>query len=886
MLNKMDKVYDPKKFADKIYQDWQDLGFFNPDKLKLNKDAPSYTITLPPPNITDKLHLGHSVMIAIEDLLIRYHRQKGFRALWVPGTDHAAIATQNVVEKNLLKEKGLTKHDLGREKFLDLVNDYVKETQAVILEQMKKMGASLDWSRLAFTLDEKRQQAVKQMFVDMYQEGLIYKGERIVNWCPRCQSTLADDEIEYKEQTAKLYTFYYSKEIPIPISTTRPETKLGDTAIAVRAKDKRYEKFLGQTLELNFLGIPLKLKIIDSHVVDSDFGSGALGITPAHSMIDWQIAQDNDLEIIKVISEEAKIREGLAEFSGLTTLEAREKIVARLKEKGLLVKEEEFTNNISTCYRCSNTIEPLLSKQWFVAVDKKVARLDGKSLKELAKEAVEKKQVEFIPERFNDTYFNWMNNLHDWCISRQIWFGHSIPAWYRGEEMKVALDKPKGEGWKQDFDTLDTWFSSSMWTFSTLGWPNKSSDLLKFHPTDVLNTGYEILSLWVSRMIMMSLFALQEIPFKQVYLHGLILDQEGKKMSKSKGNGIDPLDLIDKYGADAIRLALLSGSTPGNDSRYNEEKIVAKRNFINKLWNISRYIIGQIDPQQSILLKESGYKKINFKIKSQADYWIIDRLLTLNEKLEKRMDKYEFSLAIEDLTAFIWNDLADWYLEIAKIEGDKKDVLNYILLNILRLIHPFIPFASESIWQSLMPDYLIVEKYPDKIERQVLKDLLDDYKKNNRVSDFSLVQKIVVAIRDARSVHKLSPAQKIKAFIYSPKNKEFLEDNLALIKGLKTNLSDLELLDNKKDIKEAIFISVLDCEIYILIDIDKSQELIRLKKEKEKFIKIIDSLSSKLAQKSFIEKAPVKIVNREKEKLANWQLELSKINDKIKEYDS
>ncbi len=664
----MDKVYEPKKFADKIYQDWEESGYFNPDKLPVSEEALSYTITLPPPNITDKLHLGHSVMIAIEDLLIRYHRQKGFKTLWVPGTDHAAIATQNVVEKKLLKEQGLSKHDLGREKFLTLVNDYVKETQAIILEQMKKMGASLDWSRLAFTLDEKRQQAVKQMFVDMYQAGLIYKGERIVNWCPRCQSTLADDEIEYKEQIAKLYTFYYSKELAIPISTTRPETKLGDTAVAVRAKDKRYAQFVGQTMNIDFLGIGLSLKIIDSRIVDADFGSGALGVTPAHSMIDWQMAQDNNLEIRKVVGEDAKIKPGFSNFSGLSTLEAREKIVKSLKEKGLLIKEEEISNNISTCYRCGHVIEPLLSKQWFVAVDKKLDRLKGKSLKQAAKEVVEKKQVEFIPQRFSDNYFNWMNNLHDWCISRQIWFGHSIPAWYKGEEIYVGLNRPEGDDWQQDTDTLDTWFSSSMWTFSTLGWPEKSNDLLKYHPTNVLNTGYEILSLWVSRMIMMSLFVLQEIPFKQVYLHGLILDEHGKKMSKSKGNGVDPIDLIEKYGADAIRLALLSGATPGNDSRYNEEKIVAKRNFINKLWNISRYIISQIDPKKSVILKQNNYEKVDFIIQTLADYWIIDKLLVLNEKLDSRINKYEFSLAIEDLTNYIWNDLADWYLEISKIE--------------------------------------------------------------------------------------------------------------------------------------------------------------------------------------------------------------------------
>lgn len=880
MLNEMDKVYEPQKYADKIYEDWEKSGFFNPDNLNLADDALSYTITLPPPNITDKLHLGHSVMIAVEDLLIRYHRQKGFRTLWMPGTDHAAIATQNVVEKKLLKERALTKHDLGREQFLSLVNDHIATTQATILEQMKKMGASLDWSRLAFTLDEKRQTAVSQMFIDMYNEGLIYKGERIVNWCPRCQSTLADDEIEYREQSAKLYTFYYSKELPIAISSTRPETKLGDTAIACHPNDARYKKYIGKTLEVDFLGIKLRLKIISSHLVDPDFGSGALGVTPAHSMVDWQMAKDNDLEIIKVISEEAKINDNFKEYSRLSTLEARQKIVDNLKKNNLFLKEEDINNNISTCYRCSTAIEPLLSKQWFIAVDKKTARLKHKSLKEVAIEALVNKEIEFIPKRFNDVYYNWMNNLHDWCISRQIWFGHNIPAWYNGESIYVGHQTPQGDGWKKDSDTLDTWFSSGMWTFSTLGWPEKTIDLSRYHPNNVLNTGYEIISLWVSRMIMMSLFALQEVPFKQVYLHGLILDTEGKKMSKSKGNGVDPLDLIDKYGADAIRLALLSGSTPGNDSRYNEEKIITKRNFINKLWNISRYIIGQINQQ------DNDYKELKFEIKTLADYWIIEKLLNLNESLEKRINKFEFSLAIDDFTSFIWNDLADWYLEIAKIEGNKSKILNYILTNILRSIHPFAPFVSEKIWQSFISSTLMIEKYPDKIEQKSLLEKSKDYRKNNQIENFSLIQKIVVAIRDARSAHKILPSQKIEAFIFSPDKHKMIEQNVDLIVGLKTGIFKLNLLKEKKAIDKAIFVAIEDCEIYLLASVDKDKELDRLNKEKKNFEKIIFNLEKQLSNENFLSKAPKELISKEKEKLTKWQLELSKINDKIKEYDS
>ncbi|MCX6765505.1 MAG: valine--tRNA ligase [Candidatus Moranbacteria bacterium] len=547
MKKELPKTYDPKKVEDKIYEEWEKSGYFNPDNLDISRNATSFTIVLPPPNITDKLHLGHSSTLAIEDLLIRYHRMKGFRTLWIPGTDHAAIATQNVVERNLLKEEGLTRYDLGKEKFLERVWDFLRKTQETILYQTRKMGASLDWSREAFTLDEQRKVAVQGMFVDMYKAGIIYRGERIVNWCPRCQSTLADDEVDYKAQKTKLYTFRYSRDFPISIATTRPETKLGDTAIAVNPKDKRYKDYVGKVYSVNFCGVPLKLKVVTDKSVDPKFGTGAVGVTPAHSMADWQLAQRNKLEIVKVINEDGKVREGFSEYLGKSAREAREMIVKKLKKQGLLKNEREIEHNLSVCYRCGTPIEPLPSKQWFIAVDKKIKRLGNKSLKEKAIEVAEQGKIKFIPDRFFRTYINWMANLHDWCISRQIWFGHQIPVWYKNEKIYVGEKKPKGKNWKQDTDTLDTWFSSGMWTFSTLGWPGffrngkKSGDLLRFHPTQVLETGYEIITLWVSRMIMMSLFALNEIPFEKVYLHGMVLDKSGKKMIKSKGTGIDTL---------------------------------------------------------------------------------------------------------------------------------------------------------------------------------------------------------------------------------------------------------------------------------------------------------------------------------------------------------
>lgn len=874
MLKEMSKTYNPSEFEGDIYNKWEKSGYFNPDNLKLSDKALSYTIILPPPNITDKLHLGHSVMIAIEDLLIRWHRQKGFKTLWLPGTDHAAIATQNVVEKKLYKEKGKTRHDLGKDEFLKEVWQFIDNTQATILNQIKKMGASLDWSRLAFTLDEKRQKAVKQMFIDMYQAGLIYRGERIVNWCPRCQSTLADDEVEYKETISKLYTFYYSPDLKIPISSTRPETKLGDSAIAVYPKDKRFTKYLKQTINIDFLGQNLQLKVIEDSLVDPEFAAGAFGVTPAHSLIDWQIAQKHDLAIKKVINEEAKIKAGYGKYSGLDVLRAREEIVADLKKKNLLIKEEEVNNNISVCYRCNSLIEPLLSKQWFVAVDKKIEKLNNQSLKESALSVVKEKKVKFIPQRFEATYLNWMNNLYDWCISRQIWFGHEIPAWYKGEEIYVGENPPKGGNWIKDEDSLDTWFSSGMWSFSTLGWPDsfiknkKTGDLACFHPTQVLETGYEIISLWVSRMIMMSLFALNEIPFSQVYLHGMILDKNGKKMSKSKGNGIDPLDLIEKYGTDALRLSLLTGSTPGNDSRYSEEKIEAKRNFINKLWNISRFIIYS--------LKEKKIESNKITPKTLADHWILNQFFNLIYNTNRRLEKKEFSLAVDDLINFTWHDLADWYLEIAKQEKDKEEILAFILKNLLSLWHPFIPFVTEAIWQTWQDSLLIIERYPDS---EIFIDLKDNLDKNNK--DFKLIIDIITAIREARSTHKIEVSKKIDAFIIAGQKKDFLETNQLLIKNLKTNLKDLKIVEKAKPPTEAIFIIISDIEIYLSQAIDKKQEIIRLKKEQSSLLKLINNLKDKLNNDNFIKKAPVNIVNQEKDKLKKYQTKLEIIVDKL-----
>jgi len=875
MKIELDKAYNPQENEDKIYQKWEESGYFNPDNLSLPKKASSYTIVLPPPNVTDKLHMGHAATLAIEDLLIRYHRLRGDRTLWLPGTDHAAIATQNVVEKKLLREKQQTRHDLGRTRFLEEVWAYLKTTQSTILHQTRKLGASLDWSRQTFTLDEARQLAVRTMFKEMYDAGAIYRGERIVNWCPRCASTLADDEVEHKEQDAKLYTFQYSPDFPIAISTTRPETKLGDTAVAVNPKDERYKKYIGQEFSVDFCGQPLKLKIISDRHVDSEFGTGALGVTPAHSLVDWQMAEANQLPVVKVIGEDARLLPGFGKYSGRSVLEAREEILANLAADKLLHQTSDIKNNLSICYRCGTAIEPLPSKQWFVAVDKKLKRLGNKSLKEAALAVAEKKAIKFVPERFTKRYLDWMNDLHDWCISRQIWFGHQIPVWYRGEEIFVGLEAPAGDGWQPDQDTLDTWFSSGMWTFSTLGWPHdfskgkKSGDLAKFHPTQVLETGYEIITLWVSRMIMMSLFAMGEIPFETVYLHGMILDKDGKKMSKSKGNGIDPLDMVAKFGADATRLSLLMGSTPGNDARFSEDKIDAKKNFINKLWNISRFIISTVSEEALALDSETLPP-----LETDADKWIIFELEHLLKKVTDLLDKFEFSQAAEELSEFTWNKLADWYLEIAKFEKGKDQLLMYLLKDLLKLWHPFIPFVTETIWQSFNGSLLLVEGWPEtKLGSRAEKEGHFSYILMNQVIE------VIKKIREARSEHKIEPKKKIKAIIYTnnSQNLELIKEQAILIKNLKTGLEEVETKVGGEKISGAIFAMAGEMEIYLLGAVDENKERDRLVKEKNNLEKLIVSQSQKLSNADFISRAPQNIVKTEQDKLQNYQRELDKI---------
>lgn len=863
------KTYEANKYEDEIYKLWEKSGFFNPDNLKLPKNAPSYTIVLPPPNITDKLHLGHASTIAIEDLLIRFHRMKGFRTLYLPGTDHAAIATQNVVEKKLLKENNLTRHDLGKENFLEEVWKFLRTTQATILNQAKKMGGSFDWSREAFTLDEARKKAVRKMFIDMYNEGLVYRGKRIVNWCPRCKSTLADDEVEYKKDLGKLYWIKYG---PFVLATTRPETKLGDTAVAVHPSDKRYKKFVGKKYKIPGVLGEFEVQVVADRSVDPKFGTGAIKVTPAHDFTDNEIALRHNIPSKQIINEEGKMMENCGKYAGLTTKEARVVIVKDMEKIGLIDHiEENYVHNVATCYRCGFVIEPIPSNQWFLAVDKKLKRLGNKSLKQKALEVAKNKKIKFIPFRFTKRYIDWMTNLHDWCISRQIWFGHEMPIWYKtssqpspckgeGDQIYVGEKAPNGKGWEKDPDTFDTWFSSGMWTFSTLGWPDnfkngkKTGDLAKFHPTQVLETGYEIITLWVSRMIMMSLFALGEIPFENVYLHGMILDKHGKKMSKSKGNGIDPLDVIAKFGTDAVRLSLMMGSTPGNDARLSEEKIESFRNFVTKLWNIYRY--SAISSKKFELIEKISNKEI----KTLSDKWIISRLNKIVSEVSIDLENYKFSLAGEKLQKFTWNDLADWYLEIHKLEKNDK-VLGYVLDKILRLWHPFMPFVTEKIWQDfyLKKKILMVEKWP-----VADKKLID--KKAEK--EFQNLVEVITKIRNIRSNYHIQPSEIINTYSHKIKYKEVIE-KLARVNLGSESLSGLSGPRGAVVVGKNIRI-VLD--IAELIDIEKEKK--NLEKESINLENLISKTEALLKNKNFFASAPKEIVKINKDKLIEYKTKL------------
>jgi len=703
MDEKFLKPYDPAATESRIYAAWEKSGLFNPDECvtqgTTKADAPAYSIVLPPPNVTGRLHMGHALMLAVEDIFIRYKRMRGFRTLWVPGTDHAAIATQSVVEKQIKKDEGLNRHDLGREGLLKRIEAFALESHDTIVNQLKAMGASLDWSREAFTLDETRNRAVRKVFKDMYDAGLIYRGMRIVNWDPKGQTTISDDEIVYEERAAKLYTFRYSKDFPIAVATTRPETKVGDVGVAVHPDDARYKEYVGKEYDAVFCDVPIHLKIVADKDVDPAFGTGAVGLTPAHSHTDWDIADRHMLshEVI-IINEYAKMTVA-GRLKDKKTTEACDLVVEWLRSEGLLEKEEDIVQNIATAERTGGIIEPLPKLQWFIDVHKEVPGR-GKTLKELVTEPMRSGAIKIVPEYFEKTYFYWVENLRDWCISRQIWYGHRIPVWYRGEEIVVGVE-PKEAGWTQDEDTLDTWFSSGLWTFSTLGWPDDTEDFKTYHPTDLLETGYDILPFWVMRMILMTEFTLNTIPFKTVYLHGLVRDAQGRKMSKSLGNNLDPLDITAKFGADAARMALVVGNTPGTDMRMSEDKIKGYKHFANKLWNIARFIHENGDFNGNVYEHEI----------TDEDKKLLSTFDSLARDVTADMEEFRVYMAAEKLYHYAWHELADKIIEESKPivkTGEKsaqsrRETLVHLFANTLVLLHPFMPFVTEEIWQSMPP---------------------------------------------------------------------------------------------------------------------------------------------------------------------------------------
>jgi valyl-tRNA synthetase len=694
--------YNPKETEEKIYKLWEDSGFFNPDicveKKITNKSADYFSIVLPPPNATGVLHLGHVLENSMQDTMIRYNRMCGKKTLWLPGTDHAAIATDAKVTK-ILEKEGLRKKDIGREKFLERVNEFVDNSRKTIVTQLRKVGASLDWSREAFTLDDKRNVAVRTTFKKMYDDGLIYRGHRIVNWDTKGQTVISDDELVYIENKTKFYTFKYG---PFEIGTARPETKFGDKYVVMHPNDKRYAKYShNQKITVEWINGPIEATIIKDEVIDMEFGTGVMTITPWHSHEDFALAEKYKLDKEQIIDQFGKLLPIAGEFAGMKISEARELIVQKLKTKGLLVSvDDNYNNRIATAERTGGIIEPQIMLQWFIDVNKKIPERGNKSLKELMIEPVRDGKIKILPDHFEKVYFHWIENLRDWCISRQIWYGHRIPVWYKDKEIYTGIEEPVGEGWEQDPDTLDTWFSSGLWTFSTLGWPDKTIDLKTFHPTSVINPGYEILFFWVARMILMSQYLIGDIPFKTVYLHGILRDAKGQKFSKSLDNGVDPIEIIEEYGADALRMSMIVGVGPGADAKFDIQKVKAYKNFANKIWNITRFVLTNTE----------SWGKTKPKKITENDQNKLDELNALVVDITKDMENYKFYLAAEKLYHYIWHTFADKIIEESKdsLKNENLEVvtsiqftLRYILETTLILLHPFMPFITEEIWGNL-----------------------------------------------------------------------------------------------------------------------------------------------------------------------------------------
>ena len=865
-MKNLEKNYNPKDFEDKIYIIWENEGYF---KGVIDNDKKPFTIVMPPPNVTGNLHLGHALNNTIQDILIRKYRMDGYSALWVPGTDHASIATEaKVVSK--LKEEGKSKESLGRDGFLEASWDWTREYGGNIKNQLKKLGVSCDWSREAFTLDDNLTEAVEEVFIKMYNDDLIYQGDRIVNWCPNCHTAISDIEVVHEDESGHFWNIRYKfkdSDDYIVIATTRPETLLGDLAVAVNPDDERYTDIVGKTLILPLVN--REIKVIADSYVDMEFGTGIVKITPSHDPNDFEVGARHELGQCVVIDEDAKIVEGYGKYSGLDRYEARKLIIEDLEKIGQLDSVKEHEHAVGHCERCHTTVEPLISKQWFVKMDK---------LAKLALDAYKNEEIRFIPKRFEKVYVNWLENIRDWCISRQLWWGHRLPVYYHNEtgEIVVARENPNPDMYTQDPDTLDTWFSSALWPFSTLGWPNETEDLKYFFPTNVLVTGYDIIFFWVIRMVFSSLYNLGEVPFKDIYLTGLVKDAQGRKMSKSLGNGIDPIEVIDQYGADALRLALITGNTPGNDSRFYMEKVEANRNFCNKLWNASRFVFMNVDTDVESI------DEVELQIE---DKWIISSLNKVIDEVSTNLNKYEIGIAAEKIYDFTWNVFCDWYIELVKprlygnddkLKDSAISVLIYTLTNVIKLLHPFMPYITEEIY-SYLPnknDMLINETWPKYSENRV-------YQKEEEIID-RLVES-VISIRNSRQEMNIAPKKKSDVYILTSDND--LEADFKQLESLfKSSVSINEYKVNQ-DISEDNNIVIVKDSYKIIIPlndlIDYSKELERLEKELETAKSELKRAESKLKNEGFLKGAPESLVEKEKEKVEKYSHLIEDINNSI-----
>ena len=884
----MDK-YNPKEFEEKLYNEWEEKGYFKPS---MDKTKESFCIVMPPPNVTGKLHMGHALDGTIQDILIRFKRMCGYNTLWVPGTDHSAIATEVKVVEKMKKEEGLTKADVTREQFLERAWAWTKEFGGTIQKQQRRLGCSCDWTRSRFTMDDGLSEAVLEQFVNLYKKGLIYKGTKMINWCPSCHTSLSDAEVEFEEEASHLWHIKYQikgTDRYVIVATTRPETMLGDTAVAVHPDDERYKDIIGKTCILPIMN--KEIPIIADEFVEKEFGTGCVKITPAHDMNDYQAGLRHNLEIVEVFDDSSIMGDLVPEYKGLTTLEARKLIVKKLEEIGALVKTEDYTHNVGKCYRCHNTVEPRISEQWFVKM---------KELAEPAIKAVKEDDVKFVPKRYEKTYFNWMENIQDWCISRQLWWGHRIPAYYCEEcghinVAKTAPDKCEKCGstkLHQDEDSLDTWFSSALWPFSTLGWPNKNSEDLKtFYPTNVLVTGYDIIFFWVARMIFSGLEVMKEKPFSDVLIHGIVRDSQGRKMSKSLGNGIDPLDVIEKYSTDALRFSLILGISPGNDIKYMPEKLEQASNFANKLWNAAKFVTMNLVPDENILDFENKITDKNGKYNNEflkiEDKWILNKLDELIKTVTQNINDYDLGIALDNIYNFIWNEFCDWYIEIAKsrLYSDNIEektqvcfVLNEVLKDSLKLLHPFMPFVTSEIYSKLVKSdekALMVSEWPKLINRV-------NYDKNN---DFiENVKDVIIQIRNVRANRNVHPTKKTKLIFVTNKYKNEIEESKSFIEKLGF-ANDVIIQSNKNNISQnAISIISNEMEVYIPFEelVDVEEERKRLEEEKKKVLSEIDRASKMLSNPGFVNKAPEAKINEEKAKLAKYQEMLKSIEERLK----